>query len=582
MKKTVLVSRAMAVGALLCLVGGFGVTQSNEEWGPAKIAYDDYIKRPSLQMRTRGRVKLAQTQHPGAWDILTKSYAKPEAPKDHVKYLLTSIVARHFQDEQWTDKWVAWREANKAPEDAWLWYRGLVLHQQNRGEDDLLACASNDKNPLWLRAAALEALAENGSEKVLQWWLTKLDEAPKWKDVERAVWIECCTHNFWKESHSLGRPDEAGNVYRNVGLKLIPLIDNKLTNERTSLVMARYLREIFAIEHLYVNAQPWLDLLLNPKKEVERDSKYKPAAPPTKFVGIETHGKRIVYVIDMSDSMCIPFTGKEKEEIKKPPPPKGPVTGRGADGGKGKEEEKKEEEKKKGLEDDLPWDKIAIRWDVVREYLKLSLRGLQEDQFFCVIWFGTEAGTLKTTKGLVPATKANVEAAVREVDSIKKGAATQDRKHGTLRGNTNLHGGLHRAYKVKKNGMGKEYEYVDPTTWFDGADTIFVLTDGDPTDDDWAIVDKRDPWDQTGDPETRVKHADQEFLRFPGPYGYWVPATQGEWILDDARRLNLFRKCEIHTIGIGVGGEGFRDLTGLLPGLAKIGRGECKLVGTGE
>jgi hypothetical protein len=572
---------AVAVAALLLVV----IIVRSDDWGPAKTAYDDYIKRPSLQMRTRGRVKIAQTRHPGAWDLLTKSYAKPEEPKDHVKYLLATIVATYFKDEEWTDKWTAWYESAKAPEDAWLWYRGLILHQDNRGEDALLAYASDEKRPQFLRAAALEALAENGSEKVLAWWLTKLEEADKWKDVERAVWLECCAHNWWKESGNLGRSDSLGDEYRNLGLKLIPLIEHKNTHERTSLVMARYFREIFAVDNLWMNAQPWLDLLLNPKKEIE-DSKYKPAAPPTKFVGIETRGKRIVYVIDMSDSMCIPFTAKEKEEIKKPPAPKGPVTGGGEDGKKEpKPEEKKdgkEEEEEKGIEDELPWEKIQIRWDVVREYLKLSLRTLQEDQFFCVIWFGTEAGTLNATKGLMPASKANVEAAIREIEKIKKGSPTPDRKHGTIRGNTNLHGGLHRAYKVKKGGMCKEYEYVEPSTWFEGADTIFVLTDGDPTDDDWAVVDKRDPEDQTGDPETGVKHADQPNLRFPGPYGYWLPATQGTWILDDARRLNLFRKCEIHTIGIGVGGEGFRDLTGLLPGLAKLGHGECKLVGTGQ
>ncbi|MCC7510033.1 MAG: hypothetical protein IT464_11790 [Planctomycetes bacterium] len=565
------IPRALAAIALLCIAGGFSISQDSE-FGPAKIAYDDYIKRPSLQMRTRGRVGLAKTQHKGAWDILTKSYAKPEAPKDHVKYLLASICAQYFGDEEWANGWVTWREANKKPEDAWLWYRGLIHHQQNRGEDDLIAIVSEPKNDLFLRAAAFEALAENGSEKILAWWETELDKAEKWKGVERAVLLECCAHNMATETSQKGT-----DQFRKTGLKLIPLIEEKQTDDRTKLVMARYFKEIFATDKLYVNAKPWLDLLLNPDKEPARDDKYAPAAPPTKFVGIESNGKRIVYVIDLSDSMMKPVSTKIKEEIKKPPEPSGPVTGSGEHRKPpGKDEGKKEEEKKEPeMEDELPWDKIKVRFHVAREYLKLSLKTLQPDQFYCVIKFGTNAELAKTTKGLTPATAANIQATIRELDAIKPGPGTEIRKDGTLMGDTNLHGGIHRAFKVTKGGMVKEFEYVDGTTWFDGADTIFILSDGDPTDDDWAQVDKRDPWDQTGDPETRTKAPDQENLRFPGPYGYWQYNGQGEFLVDDVRRLNVFRKCEIHCIGIG------EATYSMLRGIANVGRGQLKMIGNG-
>src|SRR5688572_14521398 len=120
------------------LVGCFaGLVVQSEEWGPAKTAYDDYIKRPSLQMRTRGRIKLASTMHPGAFKILSESYAKPEQPTDQVKYLLASICANYFKDEEFDAGWTAWREKYQKPEDAWLWFRSLIMHQDNGGEPDL-------------------------------------------------------------------------------------------------------------------------------------------------------------------------------------------------------------------------------------------------------------------------------------------------------------------------------------------------------------------------------------------------------------------------------------------------------------
>ncbi|MCL4730981.1 MAG: hypothetical protein KJ044_11170, partial [Planctomycetes bacterium] len=352
---------------------------------------------------------------------------------------------------------------------------------------------------------------------------------------------------WYARAHELGTDN-----FRNFGLKFIPLIEAKETHDRTKLVMARYFREIFSTTQIYVNAAPWLDRLLNPEKpEDPANSKYKAVPPPTKFVGLEASGKRIAYVIDLSDSMMKPVSVKEKEEIKKPPPQRGPVTpGRGEKGNPDgpKQPEVKEAEKPKDMADDLPWDKIKVRFHVAREYLKLSLKSLRPDQEFCIIGFGTDAKFFNSTKGLVPASAQNVQAAIRELDAIRPGPATEMRKDGVLWGDTNLHGGIHRAFKAKRGGPVREYEYVEPTTWTDGADTVFILSDGDPTDDDWAINDKRDPDDQTGDPETRTKMPDQDVLRFPGPYGYRYEAT---YLPDDVMRMNLFRKCEINIVGIG-------------------------------
>ncbi len=563
MRKTKTLARFVVAAAVLGMLGSIYIVNS-EEFGPAKVYYDEFIKRPSLQMRTRGRVKLASTGHPGAFQILSESYAKAEDPKPQVKYLLTNICADYFKDEQFNPGWTTWRNKFVNEQDAWLWYRSLIMHAENGHEEDLYKTAEEQKL-LFLRVAALEALCEVGSEKLLPWWTAKLSEAEKWKDPERALMLETAAKTLYAEAAGHGQDD-----FRNMALKLIPLIEDKKTSEKTKVVMARYFREIFGGDKLYVNAAPWLDRLLNPDKEERADDKYAPATPPTKFVGVEAAGKRIVYVIDMSDSMLQPLSGKEKDEIKKPvKKPTGPITG----GGKHEGPEEPAEEEKEEEEDPLDWSKIKTRFDAAREYLKLSLRALQPDQSYCVIWFGTEHDTLNSTKGLTPANKGNIEKTCTELDRIKAGPATQDRKLGTIRGNTNLHGGIRQAFKLTGKGEVKDYAYVNPETFMSGADTIFVLSDGDPTDDDWAISDKREEWDQTGDPESRTKHADQDVLRFPGPYGYWSGQGQARWISDDVWRMNLFHKSEIHCIGIGEVSQG------LLQSIAKHGMGQVKFVG---
>lgn len=559
--------KAVGMSSLLVCIGVVASINVNaEEYGPAKVAYDDYIKRPSLQMRTRGRIKLAQTGDHRALRILKDNYKQPEDPKDQVKYLLASIAANNLSDEAFVPIYKEWREAYTNPEDAWLWYRSQIIHDEYKGPEELLSVVRNEDYNVFVRCSALEALAyeaEEASLPVVDELLTDIED--KFKGNSLVVVAESCAAVLLSRASALGT-----DAFRKPAQKLIEMLGEKRkTEDRTKLVIGRYLREIFGNESVWTNPEPWLKLLLNPSSRdaVEgsdgQDGRYaKPPKP--KFVGIEATGMRIVYVIDFSDSMMKPLSKKEKEELKKPKR-RGPITGSGHTEEEGKEKKKKDD-------DELPWDKIKTRFDAAREYLKLSLRGLNKDQHFCVIWFGTDAMTLKSTKSLVPASPGNIKKAIKELDRIRPGSPTQARPLGVLKGFTNLHGGIHRAFKVTKRKMVKQWEYVDPSTFTEGADTIFILSDGDPTWDDWAIDDKRDPDDQTGDPETRVKAPDQEILNFPGPYGY---RYQNTYLPDDVRRLNLFRKCEIHCIGIG------EVSIGLLQNIAKWGMGEVKMVSGG-
>ena len=164
-------------------------------------------------------------------------------------------------------------------------------------------------------------------------------------------------------------------------------------------------------------------------------------------------GKRVCYVIDLSDSMLDPLTVREVSDL--------------ADFGA------------------LPWDEITSRLDAVRELLRIALPTLNPEQSFCVVTFGSEAKLLKATPGLRRATPAAIAKVMRELDALKPGPIKRGRPHGTLGGYTNLHGGLRRAFQVKGRGLVKQGAYIDPQMFEQGCDSIFLLSDGKPTWDDY-------------------------------------------------------------------------------------------------
>lgn len=254
-------------------------------------------------------------------------------------------------------------------------------------------------------------------------------------------------------------------------------------------------------------------------------------------------------MIDLSDSMC----------KKVPSEPRASTTG------------PRPKKKKDAIldENDLPWHLIKTRWDLAREQLRISLSRLKPDQQFCVVWFGSDAGTLNATKGLVKATRANIDRAIAELDAIKEGPPDAVvAPDGTLRGRTNLHGGLRRAFAVHGSGLADGPAYVDDKTLAEGCDTVFLLSDGAPSADDFLVVDKDYGEDQVVvDVEYGAAAARSPQLQYYGPY------IENEWLVDDLRRMNTFRRIRLHCIGLGEAN------TQLLRRIAEIGGGETFVVG---
>lgn len=526
--------KRLSIACLALLTLALAVA-AQDDFNDHEKTYKKWMKRPSLYKRTLARERLAQTRDLRAIEILAKDYARPESPKDQVQYLIASITNDYCNQKQHIDALDAWRDDHRKAEDAWLWYRVLYNYVAHHGIEHPLALAEFAENEPFLRAAALEAALRRPDAKVLATAKQILNNLPddrdRWCMVESAMRV-FETHSAFKESLD----------YRQVGERLANMLDHENVPSRSKLVIARSFQRVYKTPRAWLNAKPWVARL---KGEEAGGSEQRGAS----FVGLETEGQRICYVIDLSDSMLTPLTLKEKEDLRNP------ITG----------------EKKDGPDPALvgmPWESINTRFDAAREFLKLSLKQLTGNQEFCVLWFGTEADMLDECAGMQKVTERRIEKVIGALDAIAPGPPRTGREHGTLRGMTNMHGGLHRAYKVKNKGMVKDYEYVDWPTFDQGCDTIFLLSDGKQSWADWAADDHSDG-QGAGDPETgkSLPDPDTDIRRYFGPY------VHTNHMLDDLRRLNLFRKCEINCVGIGEAEDETLKL------IAGIGNGKLRLIG---
>jgi hypothetical protein len=180
---------------------------------------------------------------------------------------------------------------------------------------------------------------------------------------------------------------------------------------------------------------------------------------------------------------------------------------------------------------------------------------------YVVIPFGHRAKLLGD-QGLVLATKENLRRTVRVLDAIRARPGDAERPNGRLMGYTNLHGALLDAFQVTESGQLSKQEHVAEPGFAEGVETVFVLSDGAPSWDDFNAVDKNDDNINSGDPESGAQGRKVPTLNFYGPYVFV------NHLLRDAIRLNLFRQVEIHCIGIGEANAQLLEI------LAKVGQGE--------
>lgn len=519
----------------------------------------ELLRRNPLRYHVEAYEKLAEAEEEEALAALRKLYKKPMSPKEQERYLLATAFGEKGAGEELMDELDDWRKEFDDPSDAWLWRNTLAVDVEVRGPERALEIARTHKKVIF-RAAAIEALAASKDESLYE-LLPELAKAMPKKPVEKQILMGALATALGELGNKKSRVERE---WKTAALSLIAQLDGDELPRAGKLVLARYLARVLESDDVVLNGNAWRALISErSREEKERKKKKKKAGEDKKkksepeyvrpsFFGVEVTGNRVCYLIDLSDSMAEPIP----EEWRK----RGPMSGG------------KEAKRKKGAlptVDDIPWHSVETRYDLAREHIKISLQRLQPDQFFTVIGFGTRAEFFDGSKGMVKASKGNVKKVLKELEGIEIGPPQGTRKFGTLWGDTNLHSGIRLAFSVTKKGAVDEFEYVMPETFEHGADTIFILSDGDPSLDDYTRKDVDYGDGQVfSDREAgeRSKERTRE-LNYLGPYAHWKP------LLDDVRRMNMLREIEIHVIGIGDADEN------ALKALADIGLGKVELFG---
>ncbi|MGE0433323.1 MAG: hypothetical protein AB7S36_13765 [Planctomycetota bacterium] len=542
--------------ALLIVLGAFlrpAVTVAQpapgaRDFESLKTKYLADLKRPSLFIRTRSTRRLCETKDPRAFDMMLARYQKPEDPDDHVQYLTAAITTKNFNTSQYVDKLDQWADKNKKDWDGWLWYRTQGVHVKVKGTAEVITNAIENRNEFF-RVSSIEAMCDAKSPELLTLIPKIMADLPR-RGIGRSLLVEACAAGLYAMKEQATTP-----AFRNAALPVISALGDKDTEDRSKLVIARHLKATLNTDRAGLNPEYWLSALDGKAAQAAMGDGY--ANQPT-FIGIEGAGTRIAYVIDLSDSMLTPLSVKEKDELKRV------ITG-------GPNPTKPDDPVKNDPPINLPWDSIKNRFDAAREFLKLSLNGLPDDIEFTIITFGTKATLMEGLTGLVKASKSNVRRVIASLDAIRPGPTATNRPHGTLQGMTNLHGGIMRAFQVAGNGIVSRYEQVDKKCFEKGVDTIFVLSDGAPSYDDFDATDMRDPEDQGGDPEAGTLSQNTPQLIYYGPY-----VVDTEHLLDDIRRMNIYRKVQIHCVGIGEADAS------LLEAITERGLGKLRRIGAGD
>lgn len=521
----------------------------DEAYRKARSAYITYLKRPSLNRRTVGRSRFAATGHLRALDALARDYARAEKPVPEVQQLIVDTAYEAYREPNALPLFARWRARHTERHDAWLWHRALAASRASDEVDPPRRAAGEAHDP-FLRAAAIRALAKQQDEKVLgliPGWVSDL-LAAKDRGVAFTVPIEAMATAL--QEMSMSKDEEP---YKAAGLALLGVFDDEKTPKRTKLTIVRNLASGLEVPPDGLDKNAWVrEVRAGGSGAGMRDSHY---GAPT-FGGLRASGTRICYVIDMSDSMLTPLKPNERMKPRV-------ITGQ-------------TKKRKRRVEDEIDWTKLKTRFDLARALLITSLQGLRPNTHFCVVWFGSEAGTLKSTKGMKPSTPANISRTVKELRKIKAGAPGAGKhktgvKWGSLRGETNLHGGLHRAFTRTEGKPLQGFTYVSEEGLHKGCDTIFVLSDGAPSTDDFVTLDKRDPEDHVvEDRETMKRAKDVPEVNYPGPYS---EVRQSQNLYYDIERHNLIRQVEIHCLGIGEANMGS------LGQIARIGLGEARRIG---
>ncbi len=474
-------------------------------------------------------------------------------------------------------------EGTPDPQDAWAVYNTcLVMASRDLSSELLTRTAYRDKS-VWRRVAAIEALGRSDDAQLGPRLRELLSGKLPRRKAERVLLVEAAVWaaSDWarrrllpEEDVEVSAPARAQARAQAVELleAVIALLDDGKLLERSARHVRLALQQALDSELLYQNADSWRlaleDLAAPPASDDE--------ATVVRFMGIESHGKRIVFLLDASDSMLTPLTPDEKAALE------GLFGATSAD----------ESTQSRGDVLRVDWQDVQTRFDAACAHLRWTLTRMPEDVHFAVVMFGDTAEALPETPYFVKATRKRKRLVAAALRAVEPGPTTSGRPHGTLRGQTNLRVAFDVAFRLGKGGIVPEGTplYADENALLEGLDTLFLLSDGKPTRDGFAgetpLLTTGGYWREAGehtstDPETgatrKVKHErqwiEEKTQRHKHGNGPYVSAAA---LLEELTRLNLFRKAILHGIGIGE-----VDLS-LPASIARLGRGRWVALGAEE
>jgi hypothetical protein len=375
----------------------------------------------------------------------------------------------------------------------------LALQDNPELDLELLESVGNRRVPALNRAATLTALVRAECSFARRAMEIMLDE-DRWRGsddalvFENIVWLVA---EMYREIHEPGKPvpDQWTGIFERL-LKLYEHERALLPRSRRVIPIA--LQYCFGTERAYPHAVTWRAVFKTGNDPAT--SGHSVAS----FMGIEVHGQRIVFVLDMSDSMALPLNEDQAASVREP------------------------EAMRRARRDgkyQIDWDNVHTRLDAAREHMKWTLARLDRDQSFAVILFGRDVAWLTSDMGFQPANSSNVEKAMQALDELVPEECLRGiRRHGRLMGETNFYRALHSAFVVgPEGGIADVDESSNRMLRDSGADEIFFLSDGTPNMDGFRGTSLRTAYSSSN-------------TRLPGP-GEWrdIPAGRpGERTIRDS------------------------------------------------
>ena len=360
----------------------------------------------------------------------------------------------------------------KSSPDIWGVYCAaciLALERDPEINMELLEYIGKSSTPAVNRAALLEALSRGGFEALRRVLEVLLDEKFK-GSAEDTVLFEATVWAAARAYKPLHKPDQPVlEEWRQVFDGILLRLDNKKIHQRSIREAALALQYCFGTKHPYQYPAMWLQVFDSGKDPLGDDGR-----TIANFMGLDILGQRILFVIDASDSMLNPLTDEDKDAIRNP------IT-------QGKRDKKKHGDD--GYE--INWDRVRTRFDAAREHVKWTLSRLGKDKQVAVVLFGDKAEPLPFTRGFIDCSKTAIKKIYAALDSVRAGEPAENMKekrpYGVLKGDTNYYDALLTAFRTGRSGIiNSPREHWDLKLIEDGADSIFLLSDGSPITDGFS------------------------------------------------------------------------------------------------